>query len=234
MRRLAAGDRALDRGIRFRRRQQHLPEVFGCKLPRHALRASARARKSGSVSPRSCELPQNVARAHRRVLHVRSGFAFEAERLLKIERDHRIARELQQEVAQRADGDLRRHRAPFAPRARPACRDATSSSAFSISLSIRSSAFTPEAFAAGDFDVRPLACLLRRARCPARRSSAARAPPSRRRSGCERSACSSIPERAQAGHHHVLQIGLARIDHVVDARAVAELPARLGCGSIGR
>ena len=52
------------------------------------------------------QLAQDVARAHGGVLHVGSGVAFEAERFLKIESDHGIARELQHEVAQRADGDL--------------------------------------------------------------------------------------------------------------------------------
>src|SRR5207244_13368405 len=32
----------------------------------------------------------------------------------------------------------------------------------------------------------------------------------------------SVAERAKARHHHILQIGLARIDHVIDARARAE------------
>ena len=37
------------------------------------------------------------------------------------------------------------------------------------------------------------------------------------------SACLGKSKRAEAGDYHVLQIRLARIDHVVDARAAAEV-----------
>ncbi len=43
--------------------------------------------------------------AHDGILHVGSGLALEAERILEIEGDDRRAREAQQEIAQRADGD---------------------------------------------------------------------------------------------------------------------------------
>ncbi len=52
------------------------------------------------------------AAAHGGVLDVRARFAFEAQCFVKIESDHRIARELQHEVAQRADGDSFCHLLP--------------------------------------------------------------------------------------------------------------------------
>ena len=107
VRRLAGGHGALDCGIGFRGREQHLPEFFGAAVAGQASRVSP-AVKSGIASPRSLQLAEDVARAHRRVLHVGAGLAFEAERFLEIEGDHRVARELQQEITQRADGDFGR------------------------------------------------------------------------------------------------------------------------------
>ena len=50
-------------------------------------------------------LSHNSVHAHDGVLHVGSGLAFEAERVLEIERDDGRAREAQQKITQRADGD---------------------------------------------------------------------------------------------------------------------------------
>ena len=108
VRRLAGGDGCLDRGIGLGGGQQHLPEIFRLKLAGHGLAAELR-REIGNGLAALLELAQNVAGAHRGVLEVRPGFAFEAQRLLKIESDHRSPRELQQEVAQSADGDLAGH-----------------------------------------------------------------------------------------------------------------------------
>ena len=59
-------------------------------------------RKSGCCS---ASFAEDVARAHDGVLAVGAGLAVEAERILEIEGDDGRARELQQEIAQRADGD---------------------------------------------------------------------------------------------------------------------------------
>jgi hypothetical protein len=175
------------------------------------------------------QLAQNVARAHRRVLHVRPGLALEAQRLLQIESDHRIARELQQEVAQRADGDLRGH-ALLLRRGSGVAR-ATSSSALAISCPSGRRPSRPGP--CGRRLPRTAACGLPPiAGCPGPRSSAARAPPSRREvDGLI--GLRVVAQRAQPGHHHVLQVRLPRVDHVVHARAVPELLRPPAVGLVG-
>ncbi len=49
---------------------------------------------------------EDVADADDGVLNVGAGLAFEAERVFEVESDDGVARELEHEVAQRADGDL--------------------------------------------------------------------------------------------------------------------------------
>ena len=70
-----------------------------------------RLRAVSSVSAESLGidsgLTENAGGAHDGILRVRSGLAFEAQRLFEIEGDHRLLGVLQHEVAQRADGDLR-------------------------------------------------------------------------------------------------------------------------------
>ena len=90
--------------------------------------------------------------------HVRSGLAFEAQRVFEVERDDRVARELEHEVAQRADGDLlgdllalgfvaaRLARVHFGSRGGNQLVDQV------VGLDA-------EALAAADFDVRPAAIL---------------------------------------------------------------------------
>ena len=114
MRRFAARCRAFDGAIGFRSQQaataRNLP---CCKCASRALRGKNCRENREALSPRLSNLRRMLRGAHGGVLHVGAGFAFEAEGFLEIESDHGIARELQHEVAQRADGDLR---------ARPCCR----------------------------------------------------------------------------------------------------------------
>ena len=130
-----------------------------CELTGHALPASSSAAKSGSCLAALFQFAQDVASAHGRVLHVRAGLAFEAQRLLKIERDHGIARELQA-----GNSAAPRWRSAVATarsvrRQSSGWRDATSSSALAIRLVHQVVRLHAEAFAAGDFDVRALAIL---------------------------------------------------------------------------
>ena len=55
------------------------------------------------------QFAEDAGGADRCVLHVGSGFPLEAERFGEVEGNDRCPRVLQQEVAQRADGDLPRH-----------------------------------------------------------------------------------------------------------------------------
>ncbi len=52
-------------------------------------------------------LAKNVAGANNGILRVWAGLAFKRQRFFEVEGDHRLLGELQHEVAQRADGDLR-------------------------------------------------------------------------------------------------------------------------------
>ena len=160
VRRLAGSDRVLQGRIGLGSGQQHLPEILGLKLAGHGDWASSSAAKSGTRSPRLLQLAQDVARAHGGVLHVGAGLALEAEGLLQVEGDHRIARELQQEIAQRADGDLRWPPCGSAPRRSSGWRDATSSSAFCDQGVHQVVGLHAEPLAAGDLHVRALAVFL--------------------------------------------------------------------------
>ena len=78
--------------------------------------SSREVRQQKSVRPLSLPkvsgietcLAEDAGGAHHCVLRVRSGLAFEAERVFEIEGDDRLLRVLQHEVAKGADGDLRR------------------------------------------------------------------------------------------------------------------------------
>jgi hypothetical protein len=61
------------------------------------------ANTASGVVPR---LAEDVAGADHGVLNVGAGLALEAQRILEVEGDDGVARELEHEVAQRADGDL--------------------------------------------------------------------------------------------------------------------------------
>ena len=91
----------------------------------------------------SASFAHNSIHAHDGVLHVGAGFAFEAQRVLEIERDYGRAREAQQEIAQRADcygvGDCLARSASGAS----AWRASTSLRALASRRSSKSSAFTP-------------------------------------------------------------------------------------------
>lgn len=103
---LAGRKRAFERFARLRRVQHELPEVLGLEL---TLESFSRERRSkvGNFEAALDEFAEDVARAHRGILHVRAGLALEAQRFLQIESNHRVARKLQQEIAKRADGDGR-------------------------------------------------------------------------------------------------------------------------------
>ena len=82
-----------------------------------------------------------------------------------------------------------------------------------------------EALASRDFDVRPLAVLF--GKLDAQIGAAARR--ERHHLVGEVNRLLRLRRRAQrlqSGHHHFLQIGLAHVDHVVDARSLAERRSR--------
>ena len=128
--------------------------------------------------------------------------------------------ELQHEVTQRADRDLPCDRARSSSGA-SGCRESTSSSAFAISRSIRSSALTPRPFAARDLDIGSPAVLL--GELDAEFSAGRRSQRDHligEVHGCIRLLLEA--ECPQAGDDDILQVRLARIDDVVHARAAAE------------
>src|ERR1700716_1851570 len=123
-----SGRDALAHNIRgFSRRQPELPDVIGgfavkeaskiirrdaaCRVSASTSIARRRRTAARSVSKETLRiestLAENVGSAHNRILRVRPCVTLEAQRILEIEGDHRLFRELQHEVAQRPDGDLR-------------------------------------------------------------------------------------------------------------------------------
>ena len=208
-----------------------MPPAAPARNPRTAswrARASAlsSAAKSGRRLAALLQLAQNVARAHGGVLHVGAGLALEAQRLLQIESDHRIARELQQEIAQRADGDLGGHLRAAAPRgvvgvARRHLFQRLGDQAVHQVVGLHA-----QALAAGDLHVGPLAVFLGKRN--AQLGAAARRQRHHLVGEVHRAVrLLVVAQAAQARHHHVLQIRLPRVDHVVDARAVSELLCRI-------
>ena len=102
---LAGCDGFVERGIGFRDGQKNLPRVlrlqltgqrFGCEF----------GREVGQGFAAGFEFAENITGADGGVLNVGSGFAFKAERFLEVESDDGVAGELQQEVAERANGDF--------------------------------------------------------------------------------------------------------------------------------
>jgi len=76
----------------------------GKKLLEHRGRCGARIVFPALLA----EFREDVSRAHHGVLHVRPGLAFKAQRLFEVKCDDSVASVLQQEVTQRADGNLPR------------------------------------------------------------------------------------------------------------------------------
>ena len=226
---LARGGGALDGPIGFRGRQRELPEILDGKLPGESL-APQLAREIGQRFAPLFELAPDVARAHGGVLHVGAGLALEAERFLEIESNHGIARVFEQEIPQRADGDLGRDHALLFGRGFGVPGGDLGQRLFDelVDEVVRLDA---EPLAAGHLDVGTAAILF--GKLDAQLGAA---------SGRERHhlvgemhgarGLLGETELAQAGHDDVLEIALARIDDVVDARGVAERgPARrLGLG----
>src|SRR5579859_3668468 len=105
VRRLSAGDCALDSVVRFGRGQQHLPEILTLQLPGKSITGEIALEVWRGLALLR-ELPKDVARAHGSILDIGTGLAFKAQCFLKVECDHRRARELEQEVTQRADRDI--------------------------------------------------------------------------------------------------------------------------------
>ncbi len=167
---------------------------------------------------------EDVADAHHGVLNVRAGLALEAERVFEVEGDHGIARELEHEVAQRADGDLVGDLLPLgfgiAP-VPPVWRASTSARVAAMSLSIRSSALTPK-------PLRPLTSMygssvlfgdvVAKFHGAARRERDHLVAEVRVVIGLV-----GVAHAAQRLDHVGLRIGLARVDHVVDGRGAAEV-----------
>ena len=165
-------------------------------------------------------LSQDSVHAHDRVLNVGSGFAFEAERIFEIEGDHRGAREAQQEISQRADGDrvrnggalgFRRVRMPRVHFLARAC----------FELVEQVVGFHALAFAAAHFDVGFLGVL--GGNFVAHFEGAAR----RERDDVVGKMLQMIgllvvSQRAQARDDHLLRIRLPGVDHVEHFVRVAE------------
>jgi hypothetical protein len=103
---LAGSDGALDGRIGFGRHQQAAARNLRTRAGARA-RLIELAREIGQSPRRARPACAGCCRRAPPCIARRAGIALEAERFPKIEGDHRIARELQHEVAQRADGDLR-------------------------------------------------------------------------------------------------------------------------------
>src|SRR5689334_353105 len=87
VRRLSRRNRALHGCLHFGYGKQHLPEIFALQLSAHSFRRKLRGETRNGLSL-LLEFAQDIARAHRRILDIWSGLAFEAQGLLKIESDH--------------------------------------------------------------------------------------------------------------------------------------------------
>ena len=104
---------------------------------------STAARTAASSRPvRSCSFGEDVVGANHGVLQIRAAFAFEAERLVDVERDDLAARVLDHEVPHRGDRNLSPVRATSSAHS-SGLRLATSAVAVRSSRSMRSSALTP-------------------------------------------------------------------------------------------
>src|SRR6266849_1522742 len=108
---LSGGDALVDQVRSLRRRQPQFPKFVAgfsgevlCQVPCRDV-ASYVSTESIGIEP---TFAKNVGSPDYGILRVRPGLAFEAQRLLEIECDHRRLGELEHEIAQRANGDLRR------------------------------------------------------------------------------------------------------------------------------
>ena len=166
------------------------------------------------------QLAENISRAHHGVLAVGAGFALEAEGVLEVEGDGGRAREFQQEIAQRADGDgVRDGGALHVGRVRVALIHFGARGGFQAVEQIVG--FHAEAFAAADFDVRLLRVFL--AQRVAEFGGAARRERHNFVGKMNRAVgLFFVAERAQARGHDILQIRLPRVDHVVHDRGAAK------------
>jgi hypothetical protein len=123
--------------------QPQRPDIFGGVAVEIASPGPLTAQTLLTPLPASFRLAEDVARPHHGVLNVGAGLALEAQRIFEVEGDHRVARELEHEVAQRADRNLLGNLLPFRS-SRPVWRASTSARVAAMSLSIRSSALTPK------------------------------------------------------------------------------------------
>ncbi len=103
------------------------------------------------------ELAENIPRAHDAVLQVRSRLTFEGQGFLEVKSNDDAARKLQQEIAQRGDGDLARVLAIVRLDPAAMSRELTSSAALSDQSIDQVVGFDALAFAPGNLHVGPLA-----------------------------------------------------------------------------
>ena len=168
---------------------------------------------------------EDVAGAHYSVLNVRAGLALKAQRIFEVEGDDRIARELEHEVAQRADGDLFGNVLPFGLVAAGLAR---------VDLGARGGdelvdqvvGLDAEALAPADFDVRTGQIFWRNV--VAQLDRAAR----RERDHLVAEVrvvvgLLGVAHAAQRLNHVGLRIALARVDHVIDGLRAAKVRMRL-------
>ena len=177
----------------LRELERVLRRIRGLRLSRCIARRSTTSCRHAATIPRSLASRQNVSRNRCRAPAPDSGSItppcgrcwsrapprtahtarsrLRSQRFLEVERDHRILGELQHEVTQRADRDLRRRSRGARLRPAPDAACPLPSVAAAISSSIRSSAFTPN-------PLRPLTprCttspgLLRKPRSPVHRAA---------------------------------------------------------------
>ena len=167
---------------------------------------------------------ENIARAHDGILAIGPRLALEAERVAEVESDDGRARELQQEVAQRADGDGMRNVSAFGfgglgvARIHFGARCRFQSIEQVVGLHSQS-------LAPAHFHVR-LARLLFRERVSHLRGATRRKRHHVIRKMDRTRGLFLKTQRAQPGHNDVLQIRLPRIDDVVHDRRHARTPAR--------
>ena len=131
--------------------------------------ANSRNTASGVIAA----FAKDIARTDDRVLDIRPGFAFEAQSVFEVERDDRIARELQHEVAQRANGNLLGDHSAVLARRGDVWRVSTSDARCRDQLVDQVIGLHAESLAPAHLDIRSRADPLRRPHSQAQPRSAA-------------------------------------------------------------